>query len=422
MTNKEGRLLDLDSTVTLIRDAEGKAKSYLVISTDVTEKKEMEKQFLRSQRLESVGMLAGGIAHDLNNVLAPIVMGVDLMRQKIDDPDIRRLLDVLDTSAQHGAGLIRQVLAFSRGAEGERAVLQIQPAIRDVVKLLIETLPRSVAIETDLPTDVAPILSNSTQLGQILMNLCVNARDAMPEGGRLTIRASNVAVGEALAKAHPGTRPGAYVLLTVSDTGSGMPPALVERIFDPFFTTKGAGKGTGLGLSTVLGIVKNHGGFLQVQSEVGKGTEFRLFIPAGLEAPKAPAGQAASRGMRRGNGEKVLVIDDEESIRMMAQKLLEAGGFRAAVAEGGAQGLEAFRAGRDDIKVVVTDMMMPAMQGPEVIRRLREIDPDVRIVAMSGVLADQSDMANADRRIVLLQKPMTAKSFFDAIESLLRAA
>ncbi len=277
--NRAGELLILESRVTVIRDAAGRVKSHLSISSDITKQWELEKQFLRAQRLESVGTLAGGIAHDLNNVLAPILMSVELLRQQTADEGLHRLIGVVETSARHGAGLVRQVLAFARGAEGERTDLQPQLVIRDVLGLIQETLPRSIVIETDVPKDLGLVSSNSTELGQVLMNLCVNARDAMPAGGRLTLSARNTVVDGQIAAANPGAKPGPHVLLSVADTGTGNPPEIVDRIFDPFFTTKAAGRGTGLGLSTALGIVRSHGGFLQVRSRLGQGTVFDLYIP-----------------------------------------------------------------------------------------------------------------------------------------------
>ncbi len=285
---------DIMARRTLLRDPAGAPRAILCIDTDITEQKKMETQFLRAQRLESIGMLAGGIAHDLNNVLAPILMAVGLLQQKCEDPEIKPLLAVLETSAQHGAGLIRQVLAFARGVEGERAALQPQLIIRDVTQLLAETLPRSVALDSQVPRDLWLVNSSSTQLSQVVMNLCVNARDAMPQGGAITVRAQNVMVDEELAAANPGAQPGPHVLISVADTGTGIPPEVRERIFDPFFTTKIIGKGTGLGLSTVLGIVKSHGGFLQLQSEVGRGTESTSIFP------RPPARRRRGRPERRG--------------------------------------------------------------------------------------------------------------------------
>lgn len=314
----DGTLRHIESRWTLVHDAEHRPKSILLINTDITEQKKLEAQLLRAQRLEGIGTLAGGIAHDLNNVLAPILMSVQMLQMKLSDPALLRLVGVLEQSAQQGAGLIRQVLAFARGAEGEQTGIVPGRIMAEVVSLLSETLPRSIAIEADPAADLWMVKGNAIQLSQVLMNLGVNARDAMPRGGRLTFRARNQAVSELLASAHPGARPGPHVLITVTDTGTGIPPDLLDRIFDPFFTTKAAGKGTGLGLSTVQGIIRSHRGFLQVQSEVNRGTEFSLYLPAMQQptalvpAPQPPGAATATPGSR---GETILVIDDESGVR-----------------------------------------------------------------------------------------------------------
>jgi PAS domain S-box-containing protein len=418
--DKTGRRLSLDSSVTLIRDAEGRPKSHLIISTDITGRKELENQLLRSQRLESIGMLAGGIAHDLNNVLAPVLMSVNLLQQTVAQAGAQRLLGVLETSALHGAGLIRQVLAFARGVEGERNDLQPHLVIRDVIQLLGETLPRSIAIETNVPGDLALVRSNSTHLGQVLMNLCVNARDAMPNGGVLTVSARNVVVEETLARQHPGARSGPHVLISVADTGTGIPPQILERIFDPFFTTKAVGKGTGLGLSTVIGIVKSDHGFVEVASEVGRGTEFRLYFPSVAASAKAPGATGGGRP-KPGRGETILVIDDEESIRIMSEALLRASGYQVILAADGLAGVATYRIHRAEIKAVLTDIMMPGLQGAQLVAELRRLNPDVRVVAMSGVLGGTTGLREEPGRLKLLQKPMTGDDLVHSLQSVLPA-
>ena len=418
--NKSGQEFDIMARWTLLRDEAGGPRSILCIDTDITEQKKLETQFLRAQRLESVGMLAGGIAHDLNNVLAPILMAVGLMQRKCQDPDIQHLLEVLETSAQHGAGLIRQVLAFARGVEGERAALQPQLIIRDVTQLLAETLPRSIAIETEVPKDLWLVNSSSTQLSQVVMNLCVNARDAMPEGGVLKVRAQNIQVDAAMAAANAGAQAGPHVLIAVADTGTGIPLEVRERIFDPFFTTKIIGKGTGLGLSTVLGIVKSHGGFLQLQSEMGHGTEFLLYFPAAAcaAAARPPGGEAA---LPEGRGETILVIEDEEGVRAVVQDLLETRGYRVLAASDGPAGLALYRQHQGEIRVVVTDMMMPTMQGAEVVRELRALNPDVRVVEMSGMMEVSGEPAQETDHLIFVQKPMTSRALIEAVQRVMDA-
>ncbi len=415
----DGAIRHIVSRWTLVRDAEDRPKSILLINTDVTEEKKLEAQLLRSQRLEGIGTLAGGIAHDLNNVLTPIIIAVNMLRENISNPESRHLLDVVEKSAQHGAGLVRQVLAFARGADGERAEIQPKLIIQDVVTLLRETLPRAISLEMDVPGEIQHVIADSTQLSQVLMNLCVNARDAMPGGGQLRINARNVVVSELLALSNPGAHAGPHVLLTVADNGSGIPRELIDRIFDPFFTTKVAGKGTGLGLSTVMGIMKAHGGFLQVQSELGRGTEFSLYFPSVAGSVKTPV-VAATVEMPLGHGETILVIDDEPAVREVVSSLLKVYGYETLVAEDGESGIALFRAQQPDVGVVVTDMMMPGIQGPQVIRELRSINPDVRVVAMSGVITERGEISEDPGRLVFLAKPMTGAELLSAVRRVIR--
>ncbi len=285
---KDGKEIIVESHWTLLRDEDGQPKSKLVINTDITAQKKHEAQYLRAQRMESIGTLAGGIAHDLNNVLTPILMAVELLKRKLTDPHSRSFLTTLQASAERGADMVKQVLAFARGGEGQRVALQLKHVIHDLEKMLSHTLPKSIDIQTSIPRDLWTISGDATQLHQVLMNLCVNARDAMPQGGQLTIAAENRSLDENYARMNPDAKPGPYLLLTVADTGMGIPAEVLDKISDPFFTTKALGKGTGLGLSTVVGIVKNHGGFINIYSEVGKGTQFSVYFPAIESAQTRP--------------------------------------------------------------------------------------------------------------------------------------
>jgi two-component system cell cycle sensor histidine kinase/response regulator CckA len=424
--NGELRLADrgyesryIDSRWTLVKDADGRPQSILLISTDVTEQRKLEAQLLRTQRLEGIGTLAGGIAHDLNNVLSPILMSVDLLQSSIEDESSLQYVDVVQKSAQHGAALIRQLLAFARGADGERIGLQPQLVIKEVVKLLGDTLPRAITVDADFPQDLWSIRANSTQLSQVFMNLGINARDAMPSGGRLVFKAENIMVNDKEAKANPGAKPGPHVQISVTDTGTGIPPELLGRIFDPFFTTKAPGKGTGLGLSTVIGIIKGHGGFMQVQSEIGQGTEFRLFFPAETEN-KVNSGNAAPRAaIPQAQGETVLLIDDEDGVRKIVSALLFRNGYKVLVASNGFDGIVLFQEHRQRIHVVLTDMMMPGLQGSDVIRELRLLEPDVRIVAMSGIASELEALPKDPVRLALVNKPMTGADLVKAIQSVM---
>ena len=276
---KDGKEIIVESRWTLMHDSEGKPKSILVINTDITEKKKFESQLLRAQRIESIGTLAGGIAHDLNNVLTPIVLSLQMLKQKFKDEQSQRLLTILENNSQRGANLIKQVLSFARGVEGERNPLAAKHVIREIEKVLKETFPRSIEIRTDIQKDLFTISGDATQLHQVIMNLCVNARDAMPNGGILSITASNFFIDKNYAQMHTDAKVGSYIVIAVSDTGTGIPPKIMDRVFEPFFTTKEHGKGTGLGLSTALAVVKSHGGFINIYSEVGKGTTFSVYLP-----------------------------------------------------------------------------------------------------------------------------------------------
>ena len=321
-TRRDGAEINVESRWTLVRDEKGQPNSILIINTDVTEKKRMESQFLRAQRMESIGTLAGGIAHDLNNVLSPILMAIDMLQMKATDDASRKWLDVLRTNAERGGNMVRQVLSFARGVEGERVALQPKHLIKEIVKILRETLPKSIEINFQIPKDLWIISADATQIHQVLMNLCVNARDAMPEGGSISIKAENVFVDENYARMHLEAKPGRFVMISVSDTGPGMTAEIQSRIFEPFFTTKEMTKGTGLGLSTALTIVKSHGGFINVYSELHKGSQFTLYLPA-IDTPGSLDAAALQTDLPLGHGELILVVDDEESIREITRGTLE---------------------------------------------------------------------------------------------------
>jgi len=412
-----GAVRHVISRWTLVRDFRHEPKSILLINTDLTEQKKLEMQLLRSQRLESIGTLAGGIAHDLNNVLAPILMSLQLLRDEIRGENALEMLDVLETSVQHGSALIQQVLAFARGAEGERTELKIPLVIREVLALLKETLPRAIAIETSFDPELWPVIGNATQVSQVLMNLGVNARDAISGSGFLRISASNCLVDEKLARIHQGLA-GKHVRIVVADSGTGIAPEVVGRIFDPFFTTKAAGKGTGLGLSTVLGIVKSHGGFLEVQSEVGHGTQFRIYFPAADSSVPAPPPVVEARPAVNGKGETLLVIEDDPAVRAVVNLVLSGFGFRVVTADNGEEGLRIYRNSGGAISAVVTDIMMPGVQGAEVIRELRQMNPAVKIVAMSGVLGARPETQEEPGKLVFMPKPMSADDIVRALQGL----
>ncbi len=416
---KDGREIIVESRWTLVHDSEGKPKSILVINTDITEKKKLESQLLRAQRMESIGTLAGGIAHDLNNIMTPMMLSLQMLKQKFTDEQSQRLLSILENNSQRGSNLIKQVLSFARGVEGERNSLQAKHIISEIETVLKETFPRNIEIRTDMQEDLLTIAGDTTQLHQVLMNLCVNARDAMQDGGILSITASNFLIDENYARMNTDAKVGSYVVIAVSDTGIGIPLGIKDRIFEPFFTTKEHGKGTGLGLSTAHAIVKSHGGFINVYSEVGKGTAFRIYLPAiKTEAQKQKAEKQLLE-LPVGNGELILVAEDEGSIREVTVSTLETYGYRVITAEDGAEAVALYAENMDKIKVILMDMMMPVMDGQTSIRAIRGINPEVKIIAVSG-LTEKDRLANiADHTKAFLPKPYTAEKLLKTIHEVL---
>ena len=409
---KSGGILEVFSRLTLVRNEQGQPQSVFAIDTDITEKKQFEAQFLRAQRLESIGALASGLAHDLNNVLAPIIMGAPLLQNMVKDQTAHHLLTTMESSAQRGADIVRQVLTFARGVEGERVPLQPRHLLSEMESLAEETFPKSIRIESDVAADLWPVLGNATHLQQALLNLCVNARDAMPGGGVLTLEAANIVLSKKTAEKIPDAQPGSFVCLRVTDTGTGIPPEIEAKIFEPFFTTKGVGKGTGLGLSTMLGIVRSHGGFVRVTSKVGQGSTFELYLPAAPAEPMAVKKESATP-LPRAHGEGILVVDDEAAVREVASQTLIEFGYRVITTGSGAEALRIFQKRRGEIQLVLTDMMMPEMDGATLIAALRVLDPAVKVVGITGM----SDAAGISALQTLVLSAMLAKPF--TIEKLL---
>jgi PAS domain S-box-containing protein len=389
----------------IIRDPEGRPTRMIGGMADLTERKKLESQLLRAQRLESIGTLAGGIAHDLNNILSPILMSVGLLKADEQSASRISLLDTIDSSSRRASDMVRQVLAFARGVEGKRLQVNIRHLFRDVQKIMRETLPKNIDLLFTAPNNLWLINADVTQLHQVLMNLCVNARDAMPNGGSLKVEAANLVLDEVYSAMLGALSPGPCVVITTSDTGMGMSRETQERIFEPFFTTKDLGKGTGLGLSTVLRIVEGHGGAIDVQSELGAGTQFKIFFPALTETGTSIA--VNETPLPHGRGELVLVVDDEEHIRTLTQKTLERHGYKVLVACHGAEAVAIYAQHRD-IAVVLTDMAMPVMDGFATITALKAINPQVRLIASSGHSTSDAHARAMDAGVaVFIDKPYT---------------
>lgn len=415
---KDGRKLIIEGRWTLVRDDQGQPKAVLAINTDITEKKKLEAQFLRAQRMESIGTLAGGIAHDLNNVLAPIMMSVEFLRTKINDDDAASALETLSTCSQRGADLVRQVLSFGRGVEGKRLIVNPTHVLREIQKIARDTFPKAIQFRLLLGRDLWCVTGDPTQLHQVFLNLCVNARDAMPDGGTLSVTMGNVELDEIFTSANPEARPGLYVLTEVADTGPGIPPEVRDRIFEPFFTTKEVGKGTGLGLSTTLAIVKSHGGFINLESDPGKGAKFQVYLPATTKA--ASVGDADPGQLLRGNGELILVVDDEAGLRNVAQKTLERFGYRALLACHGAEAVSLYVLHRTQIAAVVTDMAMPVMDGANLIIALKTLNPDLKIIVSSGLASERNVQKAVDAGVKhFIPKPYTAQALLRELHAVL---
>ncbi|MBI4024758.1 MAG: response regulator, partial [Verrucomicrobia bacterium] len=390
---------------------------------DLTEKKKLEAQFLRAQRLESIGTLAGGIAHDLNNVLAPIMMVVQTLKRKLPDEQSQQMLGMLSSSVQRGADIVRQVLSFARGVEEKRVEVQIKHVILEIEKFLQETFPKSIEIGRRVPANLWAVTADVTQLHQVFMNLCVNARDAMPNGGRLTLGAENLLLDETSARGHPDAKPGEYVVITVTDTGTGIPPDIINKMFEPFFTTKDFGKGTGIGLSTVAGIVKNHGGFVSVESETGKGSRFKVHLPKS-GAPIKTAPPVEDSEFPAGHGELILLADDEAAIREITRGTLESYGYRVITVNDGAEAVARYVEHQKEIQLVLTDMMMPFMDGAATIRALRKMNRSLKIIACGGLMDESCDLSEREIAGVnvhaFLRKPFTAEKLLRSVNHVIR--
>lgn len=386
-----------------------------ILSLDITERKRLEEQNQRLQRLESVGALAGGIVHDLNNILGPIMLALGALRSRLADPGDHKMIDLLQTNSKRAADLAKQMLTFARGAEAKRSPLRLNLVVNEVLKLIKPTFASNISFKMDIPKNLPAINGDATQIHQILMNLAVNARDAMPQGGTLAFSAEHIAIDEQHSRIFSEAQPGLYVLLKVSDTGTGMSPEVRRRIFDPFFTTKERGKGTGLGLSTVFSIVKAHRGFLNVSSEIGKGTEFTIYFPA-VESGESRQAQRELIEAMQGNGEWILLVDDDAVVREVATISLEVGGYKVLTASDGTEAVALFAKYQQDVSLVITDLDMPFMDGTQLLRVLRKMNPGLIIIGSSGTADDvrlqQFDLSEMN---AFLSKPYTSEILLRSI-------
>jgi PAS domain S-box-containing protein len=413
--SKTGRPFLVHSRWTLVCDPDGQPKSILVIDTDITEKKKLEAQFLHAQRMDSIGTLAIGIAHDLNNILAPVMMIGPLLRAEITDRGTLGLLDSMEAGAQRGADIVKQILTFARGARGAKAPLQTFRLLKEFSGFIRETFPKNIALNFAVPKDLWMVEGNSTELHQVLVNLCLNAREAMPQGGSLTLSARNTTLDEKAAAAIPNAAAGRYVVWTVADTGVGIEPRNLDRVFDPFFTTKAVGKGPGLGLSTVLGIVNGCGGCLELKSQLGRGTEVKVYLPAAAGAPQP---LELLTEPPRGAGELVLILDGDEALAGVVQKVLAASGYRVLASSDEAEAVELYRRNWRQIGVVLADLMMPDME--KTIGALRRINPAIVLVASGSVSPGEIPSSIGVPDELFLRKPYQTGALLDTLRNVLR--
>jgi len=416
-----GERRTLDCRWTLLRQGERGTEEILAIGTDITERELAEERNRSAQRMESLGTLAGGVAHDLNNMLSPVLMGVDLLRESVRDEKDREVLNIIEQSANHGAQLVQQVLTFSRGKKGSKVSVQAELVLREISVIMGSTLPKSISFKVAVEEAAPPVLADPIQLGQVLMNLCINARDAMPQGGTLRIKVSGTALDEAFVSLHRELQPGAHLCIEVSDTGFGIPPEILPRIFDPFFSTKAPGKGTGLGLSTVLGIIREHKGGIYVYSEPGKGTVFRIYLPAHQGSGRPLATKDCAPLRLDGRQRAILFVDDEEPIRTLGARILGEQGFKVMLAESGRRALAILGedAVRADIALVITDVMMPELDGLALIQELSRppmsTDMPPRILAMSGLIDEKLQHQLQRHSVEVIPKPLTPRVLLAAV-------
>jgi PAS domain S-box-containing protein len=406
--NQLGKEVIVQSRWTLVRDETGNPKSIMAVDTDITEQKLLENQFLRAQRLESLGTLASGIAHDLNNILTPILAVAQLLPLKLPDLDEKnkRLLQVMLDSSKRGSDLVSQILAFARGSEGKRTTLQVGHLLNEVARVARQTFPKSITVCEDIaPLELWMVSADATQLHQVLMNLCINARDAMPEGGTITIEAKNIVLDANYARMHLDAQEGPYLAITITDTGTGIPPEVIDRMFEPFFTTKEVGKGTGLGLSTVLSLVKGHGGFIMVYSQPNNGTRFTVYLPALELLP--PMEVSDNLETLEGNNALILVVDDESSIREITKASLEAHHYRSMTASDGIDAFVLYAQHHSEISVVLLDLMMPTLDTTTIVQTLQKMNPHVKIIAMSGLTPLEPIASGSTAIQGFLAKPFT---------------
>jgi two-component system, cell cycle sensor histidine kinase and response regulator CckA len=416
----DGTRITVDFSLKPVTDETGKVIMLIPEGRDITEKKQLQTQVFRNQRLESLGTLASGIAHDLNNILTPILATAQLLPLKNLnlDPTSHQLITLLESSARRGADLVKQILSFARGIDGERTLLPVHQLLQEVTQIAKSTFPKSIEVILTEPTQPLTVLGNVTHLNQVLTNLCVNARDAMPNGGQLHITAAPFIADSQYCQTNLDAKVGTYVMITISDTGVGIPPEILERIFEPFFTTKSIGQGTGLGLSTTLGIIKSHNGFITVNSTLNEGSQFHIYLPHINQIITQSPEEIQSPS---GNGECILIVDDESLIREVATTSLENYGYQVITARDGIEAIALYAQRQTDIAIVLLDIMMPSMDGITAIRTLAKINPQVKIIATSGGVSDKI-LDTSTTVKAFLPKPFTLNDLLTTLSQTLTSS
>ncbi len=404
---------------TLICDEGSEAKNGHPTPPSAADISASDERFLRAQRLESIGMLASGIAHDLNNVLSPIILAAPVLREHATNPDDLRIITSLEKSAERGVDLVRQILSFAHGAASAPQIVQLKHLLRETLAVTRETFPSNISVEYGFPDNLWPIMADPTQIHQVLLNLCVNARDAMPVGGTLSLSAENCLLDEARAKRVSGGRPGAWVVIRVEDSGVGIAPDALSRIWEPFFTTKGAGKGTGLGLSTVRSIVENHRGFIALKTERGRGTAFRVYLPAAEVSQSERRSEATPEKREAGQGEMILVVDDEPQIKEMTAAMLTRNGYRVITAGDGTEAVATFATQSRDIDLVITDLVMPNLDGAALASIVQHLNPRTKVMAMSGLSSNGGGVRTERFGEAFLYKPFKVQALLEMVHKTL---
>ena len=412
MRRKDGEWVILESTASVIRNARGEVEKLVIVNRDIGERRRLEEQLRQSQKMDAIGRLSGGVAHDFNNLLGVIIGYSEVLQDSIKEADpLRGCVDQVVQAGKRAASLTRQLLAFSRQQVLEPKVLVLNTVVSDMEKMLRRLIGEDVELSTSLDPKLGKVRADQGQIEQVIMNLAVNARDAMPEGGKLVIHTANFEMDEAFVRRYPyPVQTGAYVLLTVSDTGVGMDSATQHRLFEPFFTTKEKGKGTGLGLSTVYGVVKQSGGYIEVESSVGKGSSFKIYLPRVDQSLEAERTEVAPLTEFRGK-ETILLVEDEENLRTLTRNLLELYGYAVLEAANGEEALKISRGNTAPIHLMLTDIVMPGINGRALAQQLSQERQDLKVVYMSGYTGQTySGQGLLSPGAFFLQKPFTREN------------